>query len=151
MKKTTKTFSLLIAFLLVVMMSPAKAQAYDCSSAVDKFCKAFDYMTLQAKQINSLEALDTIDIDKAMNNSGLNGVPDSCISYKLTTADKNKLIKSLNGFMDAMSDKIYNLAGGMVTRDIVDSEFRPMKDALKKAVNSSTTLGEMLEKVQNIL
>lgn len=150
MKKTTKTFSLLIAFLLVVIMSPAKAQAYDCSTAVDKLCKAFDNMTLQVKRINSLEAFDTLDFDKAINNSGLDGVPDSCISYKLTSADKNKLIKSFNGVIDAMSDKLYNLAGGMVTRDMVNSEFKPMKEAFRNAVNSSTSLGEMMEKVENV-
>ena len=150
MKKTIKSFGFFAALVMLFMLSSANAGAYNCGSAVDKLCKVFDNMKGQVHKINSLEELDTLDFDQAMNKFGLDEVPDDCKEYVLTKEDKKKVITSLTGFMDAMSDKIYKLAGGMVSRDMINSEFAPMKSNLRKAVNSATTLGDMLDNINSV-
>lgn len=141
MKKLVSFFA--IVMLMMVAAAPAKAD--DCSSAVNKICKAFDYMTAQVNRVTSLEGLDNLDFDAGFNKAEIYSIPDECADYVLTSADKTKLRKSFNGFCNAMVDKMYGIGGGVISRNDLAAQFSPWKDFFNQVLNNSKTLGDMIE------
>ena len=141
MKKLVSFFA--IVMLMMVAAAPAKAD--DCSSAVNKICKAFDYMTAQVNRVTSFEGLENLDFDAAVNKAEVYSIPDECANYVLTSADKTKLRKSFNSFCNAMVDKMYSFIGGMMSRNDIAVQISPMKDAFNQVLNNSKTLGDLVE------
>lgn len=139
--KTTGAF---FAFLMLVMVASNSAQA-QCSSSIDKICKAFNGMSSQVNRVTSLEDFDYLDFDSAINNSGVYSIPDSCVNYRLTANDKAKLKKSFDGFCDTMVNKLYSLAGGLLSRQDIAVQINPMKKAYTTVLNNSTTLGDFID------
>ena len=124
--------------LAVILMSFAvTANAADCSKIVDLTCQAFSNMNKQVDACTSLEELSALDFGSAMNGLNDEDIPDSCLQYHLTKADKTKLKNSIRGFAINNVNKMYDLSGGILSKyyiqSVMEGEFRKVYDAIDKA------------------
>lgn len=140
----TKKISLFLTLAMMLLASAVPAKAQDCTKSVDLFCKAFAAMTQRISQITSVEEMENIDFDNEVMNSGLTDLPESCLATELSKSDKTKVTKALDGFVDAMINKTYELCEGMVGRSEIEMMMAPMKNTLHENVNKATTLGSLV-------
>ena len=136
MKKIFKVARVMLAVILISFA--VTANAADCSKIVDLTCQAFSNMNKQVDACNSLEELSALDFGSAMNGlDDVNDLPDSCIQYHLTKADKTKLKNSIRDLANNVVNKIYDLSGGILSKDYIqsmmDGEFSKIYDAIDKA------------------
>lgn len=150
MKVTRRNMSAFYALLFMIFANTLTANAQNCRSAVDKMCTAFYNMASQVNRTSTFEEFENLDFDVAISKSGVNDISDKCAKYVLTIADKKNLTKACNAFINASSRKTYQLLNGKISQSEVDIQFAPMKTKFKKAVNSSRTLGELVNKIDTI-
>ena len=150
MKSITKSTIAFFAFLMLMFVSANSAKAADCSQSVDKMCKAFNLMTAQVNSAQSFEDLGNLDFDGAAAKAGLEDIPEECKEYVLTTTDKARLVKSFNGFVDSMANKMYALGQGQISREMIGQQLNPMKDAFKKAVSGATTMDNLVDRLDPV-
>lgn len=138
MKKVISFF-----FLMSFMLFSFNANAADCSQVSTKFCQAMDKVTKQVKTCRTIDDLDRIDFDSAINSVDFSNIPDECAYARLTSSDKTKIKASLGGFFDALSDKTYELGGGMISRQEINAQFGPMKKLINQLVDESDNFEEL--------
>ena len=130
---------LLVSFMLVGF----NMNAADCSKATDKFCEAMSRVTKQVKLCKDFNDFENLDFNGAINSVDMSDIPDECSDAPLTAVEKTKIKNSCNSFLDAMVDKTYELAGGMISKADINAQFAPMRSMLEKAINQSSTLNEL--------
>lgn len=139
---TSVTKLFIIAGLLIC--STVNLKADECSGAVDRFCKTFELMKKEVNRMNSFEDYESIDLDAVIEQAGLGDVWDTCLDYELTNRDRVRLKLAANGFVDAISNKMYSFFEGTVPMEAVKAEFRPMKELIEEIVDGSETLGDFV-------
>lgn len=149
MKKSRIVASIVI---LVVTMFAGNftAQGATCSEGVDMFCTIFGKMSAMVNKITTVEQLDNINFDSAVENVGLENVPDECMNYVLTKADKTKLNNAYNSFIDSMVNKMYKLLNGMLSKSDIEKEFTSMRTVFKSTLDKSRTFEQFLDNVSAI-
>lgn len=150
MKKTLNVGQGLVVFLLFFVLSQFSfsANAQDCERGVIEMCKAFNNMAVEIDKCNSLENIDNLNFDNAINATDLNQIPDECENYNLTKKDKNLLKDSVNNFINSMVNKLSSLTG--LDKEDCKNQFSSMKTQIYNCIDSSVTLGELMEKMANI-
>lgn len=150
MKKIMNSLMGAMVVAMMLIASGAGAQKItDCSQAVDLICTAFDNGATQFANCKSLQDLASVDMTSIVKGVENAEVPDSCNDYVLTDADKDNLVKSFNRMMDTMRNKMLEFAGGMVTADMLDEQFNPLKQMFGNVVNQSVTFGDCVTNLTN--
>lgn len=150
MKVSRKNLNAIYVLLFMIFACTLAANAQNCSSAVDKMCTAFNNMASQVNRTSSMEEFENLDFDAAISKSGVYDIDDTCAGYVLTPSDKTKLTKAFNGFVDSTSSKTYKFLDGLISKSEVDKQFAPMKTNFKKAIDSSRTLEQLLNKIDTV-
>lgn len=150
MKKIFNASGRMLVLAITMMFISTVAHAQEGAVAVDKICIAFGNMTKQVSAITSIEELDNIDFTKSIMDAGIEDISDDCQYYVLKAEDKKKIILSVNKMIDAMSAKGSNLTGGTVTKAQMDEYLAPFKTKFRDAINNSTTLGNLLQRMSNM-
>lgn len=138
-----------IGLLLFFVMSASVLRAQECSKTVDVLCDAFNKMAFQVSQCQTLEGLNQIDFNTVVENSGAEDIPDSCMQYRLTKEDKMRLKASVNKFVDATVDKVYDLAGGIISKEQLNQEMEPTRKQFVKAIDDSVTFEDLTNAFAN--
>lgn len=146
MKRTL--FTLLLAVMAIT--SSAQSKTSDCAQAIDRMCLAFKYMGESILQCASIDDMDKVSYDEAIQKAHLEDIDDSCASYVLTKSDKDKLIKSFGGFVDQMTKKVCQLTDNILPVEEIRKQFDPMVSRFSQLVNKSTTLSQLLENVNTL-
>ena len=134
-----KLFKIAMVAILVMVGTTAKAQ--DCSKSIDSICETFNNISNAIGYVSSLEQFETLDFSAAIM-SGCE-VPEECLSYTLTKDDKKRIQKSLDGFVDAMINKTYELTGGMMQKSQIDQMMGYPKKTFKQMIDQATTLQDL--------
>lgn len=136
-------------FLFGLFFVSFNGYAQDCNELITKVCNTFEDMARGVNKCTSLQQFENLDFDNITNNSGLDDIPDQCMTTILSTADKRKIKLSIGNFVTAVSNKTYQLTGGQLDRESVNSIFEPMKQKLYKMVDTSDTMLELSKQFEN--
>ena len=135
-----KTFLIARMMLAAIFMSLAvSANAANCNRAVDLMCDAFQKMSAEVKKCKTMDEMSNLNFDSVMDSLNADDVPDSCLKYKLTTSDKNRIKKSIDGFSNTLVDKMYDLTGGVISKDYIKSEMDNEMNKFKSALDNAVT------------
>lgn len=143
-----KALSLL--FLISCLLVSFHAKADDCSKGTDILCNALANVTAQVNRCQTLDDMDKIDYDSALNVKELSALPDECVKAPISAADKVRLKNGFNGFFDALSSKTYEMCKGVLTRADIDSEFASTKAAFANAVDKAGSYDELSDLILKI-
>ena len=144
-----KYFNFAKAMLAIIFLTVAvSANAADCSKVVGITCDAFSKMANQVKKCKSLDDLSTLDFDNVVNNMDFGDLPDSCLEYRLTSADKTKLKKSIDIFSDSIVDKMVEFTDGVISREYVKGEMDKEMSKFKTIIDQSVTYQDFVNGVE---
>lgn len=136
MKKNFIVMKLMVAFIFMSIATTVSAA--NCSKVVDLMCDSFNAMSKEVSKCKSMEELSALDYDEVLTDVNGDDLPDSCMQYKLTSRDKTRIKGSIKSFSDAVSNKMYDLTGGVLSKDYIvsmmDTEMQKFYNALDKAV-----------------
>lgn len=150
MKKMIKTCSALMAVLMMMLLAPATVKAENCSSSVDVMCTAFNKMKGEINELKSMGELETLNFDETLSSMDFDSIPDSCADYVLTSVDKNKIIKSFDGFIDALAAKTSALTDGIISKAMMEEALKPQSDTFHSLVKQSKTFGDVIVKMNEV-
>lgn len=148
MKKLSKLSCLFMTLVVMtISLTAFESKAQTSGNCIDKICKSYDATAAQLNAATSLEQLMDIDFVSQMVEA-TKGIDESCHSYELTQADKNKLIKSFDGVINTLVDKANEFSGGMAGA-MIKPQIKPMMEDYHNGVNGVTTLGEYILYMSN--
>ena len=150
MKKMIKTCSVQMAVLMMMLLAPAIVKAENCSSSVDVMCTAFNKMKGEINELKSMGELETLNFDKTLLSIDFDSIPESCADYVLTNVDKNKIIKSFDGFVDALAAKTSALSGGIISKAMTEEALKPQSGTFHSIVKQSKTFGDVIVKMNEV-
>lgn len=148
MKKSVSGFKSLLLILCLAFAAPF-VKAQDSNPIVDAICNTFDDMTKQVLACQSLGDFDSIDMDGALLRSGFDPTGDYDQNYVLTAGDKSRIVKTYDNFSDTLASQMVKLSGGMIPLEMIRAQIDPMKADFKKGVDSSKTIGDLVEMMSN--
>ena len=141
-----KVFSVL--FLLSCMLVNLNAVAADCSKAIDVLCDGLSNVTRQVEKCSSVDQLERLDFDSAVNFNELSDLPEECLYAVLTPTDKSRLKSGFGKFFDTLSAKTYELCGGIIPKADIDAQFNPMKTQFNNVIDKAKDFKELEEMLQ---
>lgn len=152
MKRILKSTGLALALLMALVVTTTTTASakevevydiYDCSECVDKICTVLNRMSSQINECQTMDQFSAIQFDQLTKGLGIDEVPEGCGVYELTTADKNKINAAWDAVIDAMENKFVEFTGGFITRQQIQGETDPIRNAFKNAINESITLEDI--------
>ena len=146
MKKTFTIVKVMIAAIALFAVSSMQA-ADQCSKVVDVMCNAFQQMADEANKCTSLEQLTTLDFDSVATNVNADDIPDSCLQYKLNASDKKRLKASIDNFSNSLVNKMYDLSGGIISKQYIQQQMDVEMSKFKKAVDNAVTFEDFVNNV----
>lgn len=135
-----KVFSFI--FLMSFMLVSFHAKADDCSKTMDVVSDAFNKMSQQVNQCRTLEEFNNLNFDNILEQVDIRNFSEECFYATFTPADKSKLKKSINNFSDTVVNKVYEFAGGMLSKEEIRKEMAPTINVLIGIVNESVNFDE---------
>lgn len=145
MKKTLTIGKVMVAFM--VMFFALSANATDCSKAIDVVCQAINNMNKDVNACKSLEELSSLDFENCMNGVDADDLPDYCLKYRLTGDDKTKLRNSMKGFRENIVNKMYELSGGVISKDEIGSLMDVEINSFYKAIDNANTIEDFIDAI----
>lgn len=136
-----------MTFAFIFIFFALSANAADCSKVVDVMCQAFSNMNKDVNTCKSLDELSNLDFENCMNGINPEDVPDSCLQYRMTRSDKTKLKNSIKGFTDNLVNKMYELSGGIISKDFLKNEVDKEMSKFYKAVDDAETFQDFVDAV----
>ena len=133
--------------VMTISITAFESKAQNCDNCIDKICKSYDATAAELKATTSMEQLLNIDFVTQLAQA-TNGFDEKCHSYKLTKADKNKLIKSFDGVINTLIDKANEFSDGMAGA-MIKPQVEPLIKDYHDSVNGVTTLGEYIFYINN--
>ena len=133
---------------LMLMMVSLPSYAESCQETVNQFSKVFELFAKDVDKCKSFEDFSALDFEKTYEKQNFKDISDECLNYVLTASDKAKLNASVDMFINTLTDKMYELAGGALTRDQVKAYISPMKEQYTLAVKNSRTFGDFLSAIE---
>ena len=130
---------------VAILACGMQAAAQDCASQVDKLCEAFNTVGARLKLAKTLNQMDALNFDAAIEEAEVDQIPDECLGYVLTAADKTKLSETMDKFLGITLDKTYELTGGKITKTQITRELDYIKKGWANGLEKSKTLGEFVE------
>lgn len=149
MKNSSFITKLTITFIFMTFTFSVNAVT-DCDKVVDMMCQVFKNMITEVNNCNSIDEFSNIDFNKSLDGINFNSIPDSCTEYKLTKSDKIKLNGSIDDLTNSMVNKMYQLTGGMVTKEYIRTILNEQMNSMKVAVDKSVTLGDLADRFSSL-
>ena len=151
MKKLSRSAVALVALLMMAFGGSFSANADECSQSVSKICGVFDNLASQFNNLKSLDDITKINFDQPLKDFDVSGIKDECADYVLTTYDKSELTKSYMNFYNTFGERLYTLSNGLLSREMIDQQIVPIKEAFTVSIEKCTTLGEFITSFSNLL
>ena len=118
--------------------------------AVNELCKAFDYMSKQVNDCNNIFEAANINFSEAIEHTDLENVPDSALNYELTNADKDKIKKAVNRFIDSVQKLTAESAGMDFDDPYIVSTFDSLRSSYEAAIDKATTFESLAESMERL-
>ena len=134
-----------VLFILSCLLINFNAQAEDCSAGIDLVCKAFNDGARKMKNSKTFEQFNQIDFDSLIDEDELNKLPESAAFCPFSPADRSKLKTSIDGFINAMGDAMYQISGGALSQQDINSQLSPMRDMFHNAIDQSNNLVQLFQ------
>lgn len=148
MKKIFTVTKLL--FVVSFMFVGFNVKAANCSVVADKLCQVFNEITAQVNKCRTIDDMDNINVDQILNNVNIDDLDEACIDAKIEAADKARINKSIDNWVNAMANKLADFSGGMFSASGAKEMLKPMSDSLKGAIDRSKTYNDLLNNLNNM-
>lgn len=146
MKYTTKAAGILMLAMIMTLCFGTTAQAQNQNEgkeAVAKICRAFDKMSSTLAGVSDMQEMENLDFQNAINEIDFSSIDDETAGYVLASEDKEAIKVSVGGFINSIIDKVVELYGEQMPREVLAGAMTPVRDRFNSLIDDATTLADV--------